>query len=112
MPPRKFPPFLAACLACIFGCSPIHQPSALVGADPSKATRCETLSDRQMTWGAIAAGGAVVGGSSGFAAVESRDDQALARSLAISGLVVGAIAAGAQYMAHEASVRFVAEGCQ
>jgi hypothetical protein len=70
--------------------------------------RCQTLSDREILFEGIAAGTAVLGGSSGLGSVwtESKDKRI---GLAIGGVVSAGVAAAAAAIAHSAAVAHAAE---
>ena len=81
-----------------------------LGAAPASPERCAQLDDRAILWGGVSGASAALSGASGLSTVTT-DDRTLRTSLAVSSVVLGAVAAGAAYVSRSSSERWAGEGC-
>jgi hypothetical protein len=73
-----------------------------LGAAPaSSAERCASLDNTRRTWGGVAKASAVLAGGAGVSTIPATDNK-LETGLAISSVVVGAVAAAAVYVSEDA----------
>ena len=94
-------------LGMLAGCARM---ASTLGAAPATPARCAQLDDRAILWGGIGGASAALAGASGLSTVAT-DDRALRTSLAVSSVVMGAVAAGAAYVSRSSSERWASEGC-
>ncbi len=111
---------LGVCISAT-GCLSLRPPTAqstggsaagvtLEKYDIASTERCEALDNRSVLWAGVAAGAGVLAGSGGFTAI-SVDGKNLQTGLALSSLVMGAVAAGAAVLSQRSAATFALEGC-